>query len=167
MRLDPWALARVLDIEVTGLSLMAQAAPMAARQFADIDPQAFSAVTVFRGSIREIVYNDAHLPGRQASDVTHELSHGLLLHPAMPALNNLGCRDWDPVLEAEADWLAGVLLITEEAALSIARRGLTDEEAAEAYGVSLRMAKWRMNATAARRRVDRWRQRWQTISRYG
>src|SRR5260370_1706656 len=99
----------------------------------------FSAVTVFRGFERTILHNESHSPGRQSSNLAHELSHALLLHPPAPALDSLGCRDWDPVLEMEADWLAGALLIPDEAALHIARRGLDEQSAADNFGVSLPM----------------------------
>ncbi len=153
--LDPWHLARHLEIPIVGLSEVADTAPNAARQFGIVDTAAFSAVTVFRGHVREIVHNDFHLPGRQASNVAHELSHGLLLHPPAPALNDLGLRDWDAALEEEANWLAGALLIPVEAAMFIARQGWSDELAAEKYKVSQRMVLFRMNVTAARRRVQR------------
>ena len=56
----------------------------------------FSGVTVFRGPRRTIVFNDAHAPGRQANDIGHELSHGLLLHT--PTHSNrwprLPCVEW-------------------------------------------------------------------------
>ena len=47
----------------------------------------------------------------------------------------------------EADWLAGVLLIPNEAAHAAARGGRTDEEVAEAFGVSGALATWRMRMT--------------------
>lgn len=153
--LDPWMLAGHLAIPVVPLSKLAPDAPEAARHFTVVDPGAFSAVTVFQGSRRIIAYNDAHSPGRQASDLSHELAHGLLLHPPEPALDGGGCRNWDPILENEANWLGGALLIPEEAALDIVRRGLTLGEAAELYGVSEQMVRFRLNVTGARRRIAR------------
>ena len=58
-------------------------------------------------------------------------------------------------VEHEANWLAGTLLIPDEAALVIARRGLTISQAAEVYGVSEAMVKVRLNVTAAVGRVHR------------
>lgn len=71
----------------------------------------------------------------------------------MPALDHRGCRNWDPELEEEADWLAGVLLVTEDAALAIVRNGLSLEDAATRYSVSKQMVQFRVNMTGARRRV--------------
>jgi Zn-dependent peptidase ImmA (M78 family) len=152
-RLDAWALARHLDIPVHPLSALHQWAAAALHHFSEVHPAVFSAVTVFDGPRRAIYHNDAHNPGRQASNLAHELAHGLLLHPPTPALDDRGCREWDQNIEDEATWLGGVLLITEQAALSIARRGLSMGEAAAIYGVSEQMVRYRLNMTAAQRRV--------------
>jgi Zn-dependent peptidase ImmA (M78 family) len=142
-----------LAIPVWELGSLADACPGAVEYFTGVEPSAFSAVTVFQGIERVIVHNDSHVLGRQASNLAHELSHALLQHPPTPALNELGCRDWDSLLELEADWLGGALLIPDRAALFIARRGWTDQEAGAYYGVTAKMARFRMNVTAARRRV--------------
>lgn len=156
--LDPWALAAHLEIPVITLSSMVEFAPGAVRHFSSVNQGEFSAMTVFRGTKRIIVYNDSHVKGRQASDITHEASHGLLLHTPKPALDANGCRDWDDVMEKEADWLASVLLIPEEAALNIARRNIPLDEAATFYGVSQQMVRWRLGATGAKERVSRTRE---------
>lgn len=153
--LDPWKLAEHLDIPVDGMSELSGDVRSAVAYFSVVDPSSFSAVTVFRGPRRIIVHNDTHSPGRQASNVCHETSHALLLHPPTPAIDDRGCRDWDPELEAEADWLCGALLVPEEATLSIVRRGMSISEAARAYGVSEKMMNFRTNVTAARTRIRR------------
>lgn len=150
--LSPWALARRLDVPVLPLSLMTEV-PDAVLHFSVVDRNAFSALTVFSGPRRAIVHNDAHSRPRQASDLAHELAHALLQHPPHAPLDARGCRVWDDVLEAEADWLAGALLVSDEAALSVARRGLTLAPAADAYGVSVDMMRFRLNVTAAHRRA--------------
>lgn len=157
--LNPWDLASHLEIPVLTLTSMSESAPFAVHHFSSVGSSEFSAVTVFRGYRRVIIHNDSHSKGRQASDLAHELSHGLLLHPPTPALNDCGCRDWDQDLEDEAEWLSGALLISEEAALHIVRRQLTTEEAAASYGVSGMMVQWRLNVTGARRRIERAQQR--------
>jgi Zn-dependent peptidase ImmA (M78 family) len=152
--LDPWALADHLGIPLIALSTLRNDAPSAVAHFSRAERGAFSAMTVFYGSRRVIVYNDAHTRGRQASDITHELSHALLQHPPSPALDHRGCRKWNRDLEDEADWLAGVLLISEEAALEIVRTGMTVDVAVISYGVSKAMVQWRLNMTGARERVS-------------
>lgn len=156
--LDPWALAAHLEIPMIELSSIADLAPNAALHFSVINPSEFSAVTVFCGTRRVIVYNDSHLRGRQSSDITHEISHGLLLHTPHPALDANGCRNWAEDSEDEADWLGGVLLISDEGAMNIARQEMAVEEAADFYGVSKKMVEWRLRMSGAYKRVDRLRQ---------
>lgn len=153
--LDPWKLADFLEIPVIGLGELAQTIPGAVRQFQQVESGAFSAATVFAGRRRMIVHNDAHSSGRQASNVTHEVAHGLLLHEPIPAFDEHGCRTWREEVEDEAQWLAGVLLITEEAALAVARRNIPIEVAARRYGVSEKMMQYRLNLTGAYRRAAR------------
>jgi Zn-dependent peptidase ImmA (M78 family) len=156
--LDPRALAEHLAIPVLTLSSMGEDAPYAVHHFSSVSPAEFSAMTVFCGTRRVIVYNDSHSNGRQASDIAHELSHGILLHPPRPALDAKGCRHWNDDVEDEAEWLSGALLISEEAALSIARRRLPLDQAATFYGVSQQMVRWRLGTTGAQKRLARTRQ---------
>lgn len=95
--LDPLALARDLEVPVLALSALTVPPPgkdliaglgQAVGLLLGTEAAAFSAMTVFLGSRRVIVHNDAHNPGRQASDIGHELAHGLLLHSPTPALDD-------------------------------------------------------------------------------
>lgn len=151
--LSPWDLADHLDIPVLGMSTLSREAPSAVVHFARKAQSDFSGVTVFKGTSRIIIHNDSHAPGRQASDVSHEIAHALLGHQPAPALDDLGCRFWDGGIEEEAERLGGILLITEEAALSIVRRGLSPQAAAVEYGVSQQMVTWRLRMTKAHVRV--------------
>lgn len=155
-RLDPFQLAEYLGIPVVGLSTLRVNAPEAVDHFLRVEPEAFSATTVFAGRRRSIVFNDQHAIGRQNNSIVHETSHGLLFHEPCPAMDDLGCRRWDADIEDEATWLASVLLVPEDAALAVAR-GRWDSEpaAAEHFGVSDALLTWRLNMTGARRRVAR------------
>ena len=121
--LDMRRLAADLSIPVIALSDLRAIEPSAAELFMNDGEALFSGVTVFRGTHRTILVNDAHAKGRQASDIGHEIAHSLLLHTPTPALDERGCRVWDREVEDEADWLSGALLVPEEAALAIVRRG--------------------------------------------
>jgi hypothetical protein len=118
---------------VIPLSDFSHDAPFALRHFTETDTGAFSACTVFNGTRRTIVHNDAHSLGRQASDITHELGHALLLHEPTAPLDDRGCRLWKQNVEDEAQWLASALLITEDAALWIARDGLIGARCRHAF----------------------------------
>jgi Zn-dependent peptidase ImmA (M78 family) len=154
--LDPKLLAQWLEIPLIELSEFVVDAPAVA-QLLEVEQEVFSAVTVFCGSQRTIVHNDGHSPGRQNSNISHELGHGLLHHPPTPALDNSGCRNWNQDIEDEAQWLAGALLITEDAALAIARASEPLATAAARLGVSEPMVRFRLNVTAAYTRVQRQR----------
>lgn len=156
-RLDPLALSAHLEIPILPLSSFAADAPLAVEHFTQIETGSFSACTVFDGARRAIVHNDAHSPGRQASDLAHELAHALLLHEPTAAIGDRGCRLWNQNIEDEAQWLAGALLVTEDAALWIARGGATVSDAARMLGVSEPMINYRLNVTGARKRIARGR----------
>lgn len=153
-RLDPRKLAESLLIPVVDLSSMRPDAPSVGHLL-KVEPEAFSAVTVFHGTRRMIIHNDGHAPRRQNSNIAHELSHGLLGHPPIPAFDEIGCRLWDKEIEEEARWLSGCLLIGEPAALAIARGKWSIPGAAEHFGVSEQMVNYRINASGARQRAAR------------
>ena len=81
----------------------------------------FSAMTVHIEGGRVIVHNDAHPPKRQTANVAHEIAHALLHHPAAGLLSASGNRSFNPAIEEEANWLGPALLVSEEAALWVAR----------------------------------------------
>lgn len=153
-RLDPRALASCLEIPILPLSELVAGAPQI-RHLLVVEPEAFSAATVFSGARRTIVHNDAHAPVRQNSNLAHELAHGLLHHPRVCALDDIGCRNWNQDLEDEAAWLAGVLLVSEGATIAIAQGRWTRSQAALRFAVSQSMIQYRLNATGAVRRVQR------------
>jgi len=152
--LDPWVLSEHLAIDVLPLSEMRGEAPRAVAHFFGEGCNIFSAITIFHGTTRLIIHNDRHSKGRQSSNIAHELSHALLQHPPMPPLSELGLRNFNKDLEDEANWLAGVLLIPEQAALKIARQRIDLTEAASQYGVSTQMVNFRLNVTGARKRAQ-------------
>lgn len=148
--LSPWELAQDLEIPVLPLTEL-EGVDGAIAQFTEADPSEFSALTVFAGRRRLVVHNDAHSPGRQASNVAHELAHGLLLHEPRPALDALGCRDWDTTMEEEANYLGGALLVPTAAAYGIVKNRWSDAQAAARYGCSEDLLRWRLRVTGAQR----------------
>jgi hypothetical protein len=154
--LDPQRLAEHLCVPVWTLHDLAHVAPDQVRHLVRHKSDLFSAVTIYRRHKRLIITNPAHAQTRQANSLCHELSHIVLEHEAEAPLPNVnGGRDWNSTQEREADWLAGCLLITDEAAFKAARAQRTDDEIAVAFGVSKRLATWRMRMTGARLRAQR------------
>ncbi|WP_047540080.1 ImmA/IrrE family metallo-endopeptidase [Methylotenera versatilis] len=153
--LNPLELASYLEIKVIPISNFGEDAPAAIKHFKFDGKYEFSAATIFSGTERLILHNDSHTAGRQSSNISHELSHSLLHHPKAAPLNDLGCRNWDNTIESEADWLGGALLISEEAALKIARENLPLRAAANLYGVTEQMIRFRLNVTGSKQRVSK------------
>ena len=151
--LSPWKLADYLSIPLFPLSELRSFIPKDVSYLMNSGSSQFSAATIFFGTRRRIIFNDAHHTRRQASDIAHELAHGLLGHPPGPPLSDEGCRNFDPRLEAEANWLGPALLISKEAALEILRKGLSLEAAARTYGVSQQVVQMRLNVTGAKKNL--------------
>jgi Zn-dependent peptidase ImmA (M78 family) len=70
-------------------------------------------------------------------------------------VDHRGCRLWEQDAEDEADWLAGVLLVPEDAALAVARGWMSEQAAVVHFGVSDQTLNYRLNITGARLRVQR------------
>jgi Zn-dependent peptidase ImmA (M78 family) len=153
--LSPRALAAHLGIPLMRLSELASVEPAAVLYLTRSAPDVFSAATLFAGYRRLIVYNDAHHPRRQAADLAHEISHGLLGHPPSPILDEFGCRQFNRVHEEEANWLGPALLISEEAALYIVEQRVTVDAAVSIYAVSRDLITMRIGVTGAQRRMQR------------
>lgn len=156
---DPQVLANHLAIPVISLADLALASASSVTHFLTKAREEFSAMTVFRGSSRLIVFNPSHSRGRRANSLSHELSHVLLDHEAGPAIDKLGCRQWSANQEQEADWLGGVLLVPREVALSVLRAGLSIELAADKYGVSVKLMRWRLHHSGAAAQFKRGQER--------
>jgi hypothetical protein len=153
--LDPWQVCEHFEIDVIRLSsLRSPTGELVGDHFLRVERGVFSAITVVCGMRRAIVHNDWHALVRQRSNLMHEIAHALLGHRATPLLTGNGERHFDQMIEAEAHFLGGSLLITNEAAYRIARYGL-EGTAPDLYGVSERMLRYRLQVSGAMKRVAR------------
>lgn len=153
-RLDCFQLATTWGIPVVSLGELREdgASDEAIRRL--LDPAAeFSALTICVGPRRLIVYNPRHSPGRQSNSLAHELSHHILGHEPASAIGLGGCRRWDPLQEAEADWLAGTLLVPRESALACMSRTDDFDVGAGHFGVSRELFTWRVNHTGVAKQI--------------
>ena len=141
--LNPFEVCTRFDIPVFTLSELDPDSPFLGRA-----SSAFSAVTVPCGFHTAILHNDSHHPHRQRSNVFHELAHFFLGHECTPPLTETGERARDGTLEAEANFLAGALLIPNEAAVHILTAGLV-ASARTIYGVSEVMLTYRLQVSGA------------------
>ncbi|MFC8175272.1 MULTISPECIES: ImmA/IrrE family metallo-endopeptidase [unclassified Streptomyces] len=162
--MDPYALAELYGIDVFTLHEVAEdhsGAMAALRHFTEVRPDVFSAAVLCLGRRRVIVENSGHERPRRVSTLAHEMSHVLLEHEFTTLLRTSGreCRDSDHDQESEAAELSGELLLPFDAARRLAHNGVPDESVAARFGISTEFARWRMNATGARRIAQRARAR--------
>lgn len=62
-----------------------------------------------------MAHNDSHLLRRQAMNVAHEQSNGILGRPPSSPLNETGCRNLGSENEIDANCLSPAILAPEEA----------------------------------------------------
>lgn len=152
--IDPVKLAARLEVPLLRLSDFAQQFPKEVDRLKGHDVRSeFSAATFFFGRQRAIIYNDRHSPKRRASDLAHELSHCLLLHPPSEISDSSGVRMFNADHEDEANWLGPALLVSEEAAIRIARSGMSVSQASDFFSATEEVVRMRLNVTAAYRRA--------------
>ena len=156
-RLDPTQLASHLAIPVLTMRSLPSPNGVASfvTYFSSIDSESFSAVTVVVGRRRIIVHNENHHPNRQASNLTHEISHTLLEHAPNAVVAANGQRFWDAELEEEATWLGAALLVPRDGALRMLRSGRGVDEIATHYGVSEQLCRWRITQTGVLHQLQR------------
>ena len=115
-----------------------------------IQPDSFSACTLRPSPDRlVVVYNPLSAKSRRRSDVAHELAHALLDHDLsrVERLGDVTFLSCDPTQEEEAGWLSGCLLLPRTLLLAEVRRGSGAKDIAKKYGVSERMAQYRLDVT--------------------
>jgi Zn-dependent peptidase ImmA (M78 family) len=155
--LDPFELAALLEIPVLSFDACGAAIGLDSQAQSAIDAlkDRVYALTACFGRRRVIIYNDGNARTRQVSDVAHELSHTLLEHGPTSLEHPERYLERDSEIEDEANYLAGALLAPREGVLALMRSGMSDEDLAGHYGVSLRMARWRSGATGVKVQVER------------
>ncbi len=160
--LSPEALASYLNVYVFSLNDIGLT-QADLHQLVDADPESWSAITVSGFGKEAIIPNPAHMNGRHASNVMHELAHLILGHKPTTVffLENadLALRGYDPSIEVEANWLAGALLLPRDALASCKSRRLPEAEVCDTYGVSRQMLKFRLDVTGVNRQFQRRRRR--------
>jgi hypothetical protein len=143
--IDPVAVCLHFDIVLIALSQLGGNGSA----FLSDDNSVFSAVTVPCGVKIAIVHNDSHHPYRQRSNICHELGHCFLGHKHTPPLTESGERIRDGGIEAEANYFAGTLLLTNEGALQVLKKRLVPDTAQQIYGISRQMLDYRLRVSGA------------------
>jgi Zn-dependent peptidase ImmA (M78 family) len=150
-RLDAFVLAKSMGVLVQNIDKIPNLARNSLRRLTVEDPDSWSAVTVCSKNRYLVVMNSAHSESRRSSSLMHELAHLIIGHkPARLDLTLDGLMilsSYDKQNEDEANWLAAALLLPRDALLLIRRRGMTNDEAAIAFGCSVQMLQFRINTT--------------------
>lgn len=145
--LCPIALAAHLEIPLGPISTHPTITKEVKYHFAGQEKASFSAVTLADGSYREILYNDYQHPNRCVSSIMHEIAHIVLGHPPKPPFLGDTCRDFDPVMEQEANQLGFTILVPKQAALFAIESFQDRKAAASHYGVSVKLLNHRIGKT--------------------
>lgn len=118
---------------------------------------AFSAATFVIGARRFVVTNPLRTPGRLASDIAHEIAHVLLEHDLaeIREIEGVPFRTCQPDEEEQATALGGTLLLPRPLLMRGARGGDGAAEIADAYGVTVEMARFRYNTTGVAKQAQR------------
>jgi len=153
-QVSPRGVAKIRGIEiVAGNKLI----PMARfEELKKLQADAFSACTFTPSPGNTvIVYYPLHHENRQNSDLAHEIAHVLLDHrlSRLERLNGMSFFACDTEQEAEANWLAGCLLLPRDLLLRLLIDGFDEAGIAEQCHLSKQMVTYRINVTGIRRQL--------------
>jgi Zn-dependent peptidase ImmA (M78 family) len=122
------------------------------------DASSWSAVTLEKSGQRVIVVNSTHSEARQNNNIMHELAHLVLEHEAarvdISPQGLMLLETYNLQQEAEADWLAGALLVPREALLAVLKRNQRLEAAAAHFQVSVQLVRMRRDRTGISRQLS-------------
>ena len=155
--LDPRRLADYLQVRLITPHQVDGITDDILHQLLVVDPWGWSALTLDQEHSALVIYNPAHPPGRQASDITHELAHIVLGHqPATMIMSpdgTLVMRSYNQKQEEEANWLGWALLLPREALLSLRRRKVAVPGIAASFGVTEILVQYRMRITGVESQI--------------
>jgi len=146
-QLDPYALAEAHGISVYSLSELRdwELSDAAHAHLHGANGASWSAALVPLGSARVIVENDGHALVRRRASIAHELGHHLLEHSFDSViLGEDHKRQFDTTQEKQANFMAGELLVPQEAAKKAAYSKWNNAQVAVEYGVSEQFAQMQM-----------------------
>jgi hypothetical protein len=154
--LDPRVLATHLGVEVIFPDQIPGLDAKALHHLLEVDPDSWSAVTLVVGTATIIILNSSHAPTRQNNSLAHELAHIILRHSPTQAFfgpdGALMMKEYNANQEAEADCLAGILLVPREALLVLLNQ-MDEPSLANHFGVSPDLLRMRKNLTGVERQL--------------
>lgn len=159
--LSPYDLASYLEVKIIKLGDIPGLSQETIEHLSSAKGNEWSAVTVHCNGLVVVVVNPSHSDARQASDLMHELAHIIRGHkPSQVHIQgSFAIRDFNQLQEAEADWLAGCLLLPRSALFNSGYKGEELDEAIKRFGVSKSLFIYRMNKTGVKRQLANMRSR--------
>jgi hypothetical protein len=162
--LNPRVLAGHLGVEVLYPDQIPGMDARALHQLIHVDPDSWSAVTLVVGTSTLILLNSTHPITRQNSSLAHELAHIILRHSPTQAFLSPGgalmMKEYNSGQEAEADCLAGILLVPRDALL-VLLSSMDEQSLANHFGVSQDLLRMRRNLSGVERQLgNRFGGRW-------
>jgi Zn-dependent peptidase ImmA (M78 family) len=153
--LDPRTLASHLGIDVVDADALVSRRDL--EELERLQAYAFSAATFAIAGRKIIVVNPLHTPGRQNSDLAHELAHIIVGHnlSEIRELSGQPFRTCRPDEEEEATAFGGTLLLPRALLISAGRRHASVEQIASENQVTADMARYRYNTTGVARQLTR------------
>jgi len=154
-RLDVRQLAAHLDVAVVSADQLIERSRL--EELERLQAFAFSAATFGVNDRAYIVTNPLRSNGRLSSDIAHELGHVLLKHDVaeIRELAGVPFRTCRPDEEEQATAFGGTLLLPRVLLIAAAQRGLSLEDIAIEYEVTVEMARYRYNTTGIAKQLKR------------
>jgi hypothetical protein len=154
----PLHLAKHLGVRVWMLSDVPGLPPASLSYLSSTEGDEWSALAVCIDRKEVVVLNPSHSPARQNSDLAHELAHLIRQHePAQIVISEetgIGLRTFHELQEAEANWLAGCLLLPRPALSYCAARGMRRVDMCDHFGVSTELLRYRLGVTGVGRQFN-------------
>lgn len=151
------ALAKNVGVEIWELSEIGELPKFSLDYLGSKEGDDWSALTV-TAQKTVIVLNPSHSANRHSSSGMHELAHILRGHkPSEVRITEGGLtfRSYDPLQEAEADWLSGCLLLPRVALEKCLKDQLTQQEACRKYVVSSDLFNYRIQVTGVKKQYQK------------
>jgi Zn-dependent peptidase ImmA (M78 family) len=147
---DPWTYAEHLGVWVLDFNEL-ELSRKSRTRLLHTDSESWSGLTLREGGKTVIVINPSHSRARQCSTLVHELAHFVLKHvPVRVDISANGVlllSEYSEESEAEADWLAGAILLPRDALIRCRRQGHSVSEIAHTFGTSETLCEWRLRMT--------------------
>jgi Zn-dependent peptidase ImmA (M78 family) len=147
-------LASYLSVDILELVNLKHLALNSKTYLASKEGDEWSAVTVASSQRVVIVANPSHSAARHSSSIMHELAHIILEHAPSKVFvtdTSFALRDYDEKQEAEADWLAGSLLLPRVALQKAIYQNLPKATVLSEYSVSSDLYEYRKRITGITR----------------